>query len=154
MDSNIEFTVGTYVRIKAQNEIGQIFRIHKKRVWIAINQLRLYLPIEAVEKVEKRSDDSIKISKSIHFQTLHPKKLGDTTLDLHGLNKAQALVALEKFIDRSLLCNHSELKIIHGQGAGILRNAVRQYLQQHNLVKKVIIQNPMYHMPGLTIVEL
>ncbi|CAH2559900.1 Smr/MutS family protein [Cardinium endosymbiont of Oedothorax gibbosus] len=59
---------------------------------------------------------------------VHHFTQADPTLDLHGFNKAQALLALEKFLYRSLLLGHSRLKIIHGRGRGILRSVIRDYL--------------------------
>ncbi|WP_342265279.1 Smr/MutS family protein [Cardinium endosymbiont of Philonthus spinipes] len=96
-----------------------------------------------------------KKAKSSNAITMRlPSKQADPILDLHGLNKAQALLALEKFLDRSLLLGHSRLKIIHGQGKGILRSAIRDYLHHHPLVKEIVLQSPIYCMAGMTIVEI
>ena len=156
MESNVPFIVGSYVRIKEQGMIGKVVRLHRSRLVISINQLLLYVPLKAIEKVDRLPNSPIqkKITKPINFEGVQSSNGQDTTLDLHGLNKAQALLALDKFIDHSLLLGHHQLKIIHGQGGGILRSAVRNYLQDHGLVKRVIIQSPIYHMAGITIVEL
>ena len=144
--------IGNYVRIKNQTVIGKVVGIHLNKVLISIEKLHLYLPIQAVERVEP--PPSAKAKQPNHVVMHVPSTQADPILDLHGFNKAQALLALEKFLDRSLLLGHSQLKIIHGQGKGILRNAIRDYLSDHPLVKSITLQSPIHCMAGMTIVEV
>jgi len=44
---------------------------------------------------------------------------------------------VEKFVDRAFLAGLSRVRIVHGSGMGILRKALRQYLQQHPHVASV-----------------
>lgn len=146
--------VGSYVRIKNQAVIGQVVDINLHQILISCGKLHFYLPLQAVEIVE--SPPSIrKKARSPNDVTMRtPSMQTDPILDLHGCNKAQALLALEKFLDHALLLGHNRLKIIHGQGQGILRSAIRHYLTGHPLVKGVTLQSPVHCMAGMTIVEI
>jgi len=59
-------------------------------------------------------------------------------LDLHGLTRAQASVAVDQFIHRNY--NHTKpvpIEIIFGIGKGILSDAVQKELSNHPLVKRI-----------------
>lgn len=147
----VTITVGSYVRIKNQATIGQVVNISLYKVLVAMGRFHFYLPLQAVEWVESPFCIGKKAAQPTNF-TLPTQT--DPVLDLHGFNKAQAFLAVDKFLDRALLLGYSRLKIIHGQGKGILRRAIRDYLGQHPVVKKVIVQSPIYCMAGMTIVEI
>jgi len=150
MSSNIG--IGNYVRIKNQAAIGQVISIHLHKVRIAFGNLHFYLPLQSVETVTCPSSIGKNRQNSLTIPTQSIP--ADPILDLHGFNKAQALYALEKFLNQALLLGHCRLKIIHGQGKGILRSAVRHYLNDHPLVKGITLQSPVHCMAGMTIVEI
>lgn len=148
-------TIGSYVRMKEQDTIGQVIRMDKNNhVLVSIKNFTLHLPMQAIEAVESPLTIAQESPPARHTSFQARPGRGTDTLDLHGLTKEQALFALDKFIDKALLLDHNPLKIIHGQGKGILRNAVRSYLRQHTYVKKVHIQSPLYCMAGITLVEV
>ncbi len=146
--------IGNYVQIKNQATIGQVVDIKLHKVLISVGKLHLYLPIDAVKVVTAPSPIREKASRPNSIRMPRRFKEADPILDLHGFNKAQALLAVEKFLDHSLLLGHNRLKIIHGQGKGILRSAIRNYLNNHPLVRGIILKSPIYCMHGMTIVEI
>ena len=52
----------------------------------------------------------------------------DCSLDLHGMYSAEAMALVEKMIAVHPRCS---ILIIHGDGSGVLRNAVRGALKAH-----------------------
>ena len=75
-------------------------------------------------------------------------------IDLHGMSVRSALSTLDQWIDQASLLGHKQLKIIHGKGKGILRNATRTYLRSHSQVKRVIAQHPYLGGEGVTWLEV
>ncbi|MGH9392826.1 MAG: Smr/MutS family protein, partial [Terriglobales bacterium] len=79
-----------------------------------------------------------------------------TTLELNliGLRAEEALDQLDKFLDRALLAEANEIRIVHGAGFGVLRKAVGEALKAHPQVAR------HFHPPqneggqGVTIAEL
>ena len=57
------------------------------------------------------------------------------TLDLRGKRADEALLMLKKYIDEAILLNMREVSILHGKGYGILRDIIRQYLQNLEEIK-------------------
>ena len=56
-------------------------------------------------------------------------------LDLRGQRVEEALPRLEKYLDDAFLAAMPLVRIVHGKGTGALRQAVRQQLGEHPLVK-------------------
>jgi DNA-nicking Smr family endonuclease len=49
-------------------------------------------------------------------------------LDLHGMNRAQAAVAVAGFLERCSARGHRCVRIVHGKGLGVLRAKLRTWL--------------------------
>jgi DNA mismatch repair protein MutS2 len=77
-----------------------------------------------------------------------------TTLDIRGRDKATAQREVEQWIDKALLLNQQQLKVLHGKGDGVLRNAVRDKLKELNVVKTYYSDYPEYGGEGITLVEV
>ena len=56
-------------------------------------------------------------------------------INLIGQNSADALENLSKYLDDAYLAHLSSVRIVHGKGSGILRQAVQQYLKKHPMIK-------------------
>lgn len=69
------------------------------------------------------------------------------SINLIGKTKEEALKELEKYIDSIILQGLTTFKIIHGYGAGILRKAVRDYLDK--LPYKVRYEDAPYQEGGM-----
>jgi DNA mismatch repair protein MutS2 len=61
---------------------------------------------------------------------------------------------VEKFVDRAFLAGLQRVRVVHGSGMGILRRALRQYLQQHPHVASVTEPPQQEGGAGATVVEL
>lgn len=56
-------------------------------------------------------------------------------INLIGQNSADALENLSKYLDDAYLAHLPSVRIVHGKGSGILRQAVQQFLRKHPMVK-------------------
>jgi DNA mismatch repair protein MutS2 len=75
-------------------------------------------------------------------------------INVIGRNVDEATSDVEKFIDRAFLAGLSRVRIVHGSGMGILRKALRQYLQKHPHVATVSEPQQNEGGAGATVVEL
>jgi DNA mismatch repair protein MutS2 len=73
------------------------------------------------------------------------------SIDLHGLTPDEALDVLDGFINDALLAGHASVQVIHGRGAGTLRDAVHKRLGRIAAVRHVRVDPAN---PGVTIVTL
>jgi DNA mismatch repair protein MutS2 len=56
-------------------------------------------------------------------------------LDLRGQRVEESIPQLDKYLDDAFLAGMPFVRIVHGKGTGALRQAVRQQLRSHPLVK-------------------
>lgn len=75
-------------------------------------------------------------------------------LNVIGENVDEATRRVEKFVDRAFLAGLPRVRIVHGSGMGVLRKALRQYLQKHPHVASVAEPAQNEGGAGATVVEL
>ncbi|MGA3105769.1 MAG: endonuclease MutS2 [Terriglobales bacterium] len=77
-----------------------------------------------------------------------------TEINVIGRTVDEATSEVEKFVDRAFLAGMARVRIVHGSGMGILRKALRQYLQKHPHVESVVEPPSNEGGGGATVVEL
>jgi DNA mismatch repair protein MutS2 len=77
-----------------------------------------------------------------------------TEINVIGQNVDDATREVEKFVDRAFLAGLPRIRIVHGSGMGILRKAIRQYLQTHPHVATVSEPPQNEGGGGATVAEL
>jgi DNA mismatch repair protein MutS2 len=77
-----------------------------------------------------------------------------TEINVIGRTVDEATSEVEKFVDRAFLAGMTRVRVVHGSGMGILRKALRQYLQKHPHVESVTEPPSNEGGGGATVVEL
>jgi DNA mismatch repair protein MutS2 len=77
-----------------------------------------------------------------------------TEINVIGKNVDEATARVEKFLDRAFLAGLGRVRIVHGSGMGILRKALRQYLEKHPHVAAISEPPQNEGGAGATVVEL
>ncbi len=75
-------------------------------------------------------------------------------INVIGRTVDDATREVEKFVDRAFLAGLPRVRVVHGSGMGILRKALRQYLQKHPHVESIAEPPQNEGGGGATIVEL
>ena len=75
-------------------------------------------------------------------------------INVIGRNVDEATREVEKFVDRAFLAGMRRVRVVHGSGMGILRKALRQYLQSHPHVESVAEPPQNEGGGGATVVDL
>lgn len=60
----------------------------------------------------------------------HPAGRGGPSLDLHGKTVAEAVDALDRFVNDALLGDYDQVRVVHGISGGKVKAAVHQRLRQ------------------------
>jgi DNA mismatch repair protein MutS2 len=92
--------------------------------------------------------------KSVNTDMVSGMQRPETKIDLREYTKSDALHFLQEFLDRALLNNLHELKIIHGVGTGVLKKEVHKMLREYKDIKKVWHPEPELGGEGVTYVQL
>lgn len=72
-------------------------------------------------------------------------------LDLHGLDRDTARVAILDFIKDNKIMKNEIINIVHGHGSGVLKDTTHQVLKRN---RNVLEYKTFYNNDGCTIVKL
>ena len=124
-----EIKVGDHVRLKAGGATGEVESIYKKRATVIVGDLRLEVKLRDLELAN--APLTIRNQKSVS-SNLAATATFSNKLDVRGMRYEEVLNMMEAFVDRALMANASQLRIVHGKGTGSLKRAVRQKLAEYN----------------------
>jgi len=151
--SDKPITVGGYVKLVDGREVGQVLELRKNAAIVQFDNLKTNVKVKkllAVEAVKPKPQNS---AYSV-YNSLQARSEFDTNIDIRGMRRMEALKAVEDLIDKALVFNVDELKIIHGIGDGILRRSIRDMLRAYKQVRTVRDEETQYGGQGVSIVEL
>jgi DNA mismatch repair protein MutS2 len=75
-------------------------------------------------------------------------------LDLHAMTVDEAIPLVQDYVDEAYRAGLKEVRIVHGKGTGILRQAVMRELGKHPLVKSFRMGDRFEGSTGATVVNL
>lgn len=144
-------TVGSYVRLRQGSEIGRIASIRKDQAQVEMGSLVLNMPLRDLVKTREPVSQT---DRELPRQILVEEKKVEGSLDLRGMSKSQAIELLQNYLDRALLSNVHELRILHGKGNGILRDLVKTQARQYKAIKKIFHPPSEAGGEGISILQL
>jgi DNA mismatch repair protein MutS2 len=114
---------------------------------------------EVLAKVDARASESpVQAARargiSVSLQNESSGLNMPTEINVIGRTVDEATSEVEKFVDRAFLAGMPRVRIVHGSGMGVLRKALRQYLQKHPHVESVTEPPLNEGGGGATVVEL
>ena len=74
-------------------------------------------------------------------------------LDLHAMTVDEAIPLVQEYLNDTFMAGLKEVRIVHGKGTGILRQAVMRELKKHPLVKSFRSGGRFEGSTGATVVE-
>lgn len=148
--SKEKLEVGAFVRMRNGTTTGEILRIDKNMADVQMGMMQLRVPL--VELTLVREPIEIKKGKSVQT-SLAGTALPETKIDIREYTKNDALHMLQQFLDKALLSNVYELRIIHGVGTGVMKNEVKRMLREYKDVREVWHPSPEQGGEGVTCVR-
>lgn len=148
--------VGDYVKIGAQDAIGQITAIKGNDATVMFDQVKLHTELRKLRRVEEKEVRKIAARPARNQQADLERTMSafQLTLDVRGKSGEEAVQAVLRFIDEAALLHIREIRILHGKGNGILRTMVRDYLRTRSEVRSWRDDNPDQAGAGVTLVTL
>lgn len=124
---NIEdnrFEEGDTVKMKDKRQIGQILEIKENKAKVDFGGIKIWVNLSELIKVKAKNTGG-----NVVISVEKPKLTSE--INLIGKTKEEAIRELESYIDKAVLSNIKSFKIIHGFGSGVLRKAVREFLDRY-----------------------
>lgn len=129
-----EIRPGDFVRLRTGGASGKVDSIEKGKAIVLMGLMKMTAKVKDLVHANEPLD--IRSEKSIGTDLSHVADF-ESKIDLRGLTKEDALKLLENFVDKALMTNATQLKIIHGKGNGILRNAVKAKLREYSAIHEI-----------------
>ena len=132
-------------------------RIDDKHFEAEIGAMKMKIAREDIAEVISRNAESpvqAARARGISVSLQSEDTTAPNEINVIGRNVDEATQEVEKFVDRAFLAGLPRVRVVHGSGMGILRKALRQYLQKHPHV--VSVTEPPHNEGGggATVVEL
>ncbi len=132
---------GDTVKLKSMGRPALVKRkIDDQQFEVEIGAMKMKIARDDIAEVLTRSGDSpVQAARSRGISVTLEKEdsAAPSEINVIGHNVDDATREVEKFIDRAFLAGRNRVRIVHGSGMGILRKALRQYLQKHPQVATV-----------------
>lgn len=125
----------------------------KGEVEIMCGSIRTRCKISDLQKVNSAAPAKkpvVRVRKSGNFAPSKPM----LEINLLGMTVPEALYEVDNFIDRAVMDNLEEIKVIHGVGTGKLREAIARHLKGHKNVKSFRLGKYGEGETGVTIITL
>jgi DNA mismatch repair protein MutS2 len=122
---------------------------HRGDIDITFGGLRARVGIGQVVRIEERAKPPV-MTRIV----LPQAPLAQTEIQVRGQTLDEALPQIEKFLDEGFRAGLARLRVVHGKGTGKMRNAVRDLLRTHPLVKGYDYAPQPEGGEGVTVVEM
>jgi len=149
---------GDTVKLKSVGRPALVARrIDDDHFEVEIGAMKMKIARQDIAEVLVGSSDSpVKAARARGISVSLESENQSTPSEINVIGRTvdDATREVEKFVDRAFLAGLPRVRVIHGSGMGILRKALRQYLQKHPHVESVTEPPQNEGGGGATVVEL
>lgn len=146
--------IGDSVRLIGQEVSGKVLSMKDDAAVVQFGDLRSQVKVKQLVRSDQVSNPAVVRAKSLGLDVTRKQSTFVNTLDIRGKRVEEVNSLLDQFIDDALLLGHSELKILHGKGEGILRKVVRERLKKIKGVASIADEHVERGGDGITVVVL
>ncbi len=151
-------SVGDTVRLKSLGRDGKVLRYFDDDTFeVSVGAMKMKVARDDFAEVVARAGDNpvtAARARGINVSLSRENDSVPTEINVIGQTVDEATREVEKFVDRAFLAGAVRVRVVHGSGMGILRKALRQFLQGHPHVASVSEPPQNEGGGGATVVEL
>ena len=149
---------GDTVKLKSVGRAAVVSRrIDENHFEVEVGAMKMKIVRDDIAEVLSRAADSpVKAARARGISVSLAKENASVASEINVIGRTvdDATREVEKFVDRAFLAGLPRVRVVHGSGMGILRKALRQYLQKHPHVESVSEPPQNEGGGGATVVEL
>lgn len=152
-----DFHIGDRVHVASLNLDGTVHTLpnQKGELNVTIGIMNYNVNMSDLTIIEEASEMRKLKQKNSGIGKLKMSKTASISpeINLIGMTSDEAIMTLDKYLDDAFLSHISPVRIVHGKGSGVLRNAVHNYLKRQKHVKSFRLGSFGEGDYGVTIVE-
>jgi DNA mismatch repair protein MutS2 len=149
---------GDMVKLKSMGRVANVIRkIDDNHFEVEIGVMKMKVARDDVAEVINRGASTpvqAARARGISVSLQQEDVSAPTEINVIGRTVDEATREVERFVDRAFLAGLPRVRVVHGSGMGILRKALRQFLQKHPHVATVSEPPQNEGGGGATVVEL
>ena len=149
---------GDFVKLKSMERNARVTRrLDDSHFEVEIGNMKMRIARDDIAEVVSRVTDTpvqAARARGVSVQLENESENAPMEINVIGQNVDDATRDVEKFVDRAFMAGLPRVRIVHGSGMGILRKALRQFLQEHPHVQSVSEPPQNEGGGGATVVEL
>ncbi len=153
-----QVSVGDTVRLRSLGRDGKVVRYFDDDSFeVAVGPMKMKIARDDIAEVVARTGQNpvaAARARGINVSLAREDDSVPTEINVIGQTVDEATRAVEKFVDHAFLAGAVRVRVVHGSGMGILRKALRQFLQSHPHVATVSEPPQNEGGGGATVVEL
>jgi DNA mismatch repair protein MutS2 len=156
--------VGDQVRVRSLGQPGAVVAAANARgeVEVQVGAMRMRVAASNLERLSKRkarAEAGASAGGSAYPQLVTLPSRDEATapelqLDLRGWRVEDALGEVDSYLNDAAMTGMSSVRLLHGKGTGALRQAIREELRHHPLVKSFESAPQREGGDGITVVTL
>ncbi|MBQ2717880.1 MAG: endonuclease MutS2 [Clostridia bacterium] len=146
--------IGKSVYVKSLSSIGNVVSINLKRkqVVVLVGGIKFTVKPDVLfdykmKEQRKENKPTVKIKREISSDF-------KTEINVLGLDRNEAIIEVENFIDQAVVHNAVNITIVHGVGMKVLSTAIHAYLKKNKFVKEFRFGRYGEGENGVTVVTL
>ena len=128
-----EVEPGSKVRMAGQDMVGVVQSVKGKKAQVAFGQILTTVDrklLTVVSNSEFREATRPQTARTVVSVDISARKLNFRDhIDVRGMRAAEALDAVQDFVDDALMVGVGSVSILHGKGTGALKEEIRRYLR-------------------------
>lgn len=147
--------VGDKVFVETINSEGEILEINEKKntAWVLVGSIRTNVKICDISLISQKNSKTQNGNVSVK-RTVSNQELIKPEIMLIGMNVDEALMEVNNFLDKAVIHNFNEVRLVHGKGLKILSTAIQNYLKKDKRVDSFRFGKYGEGEHGVTIVTL
>jgi DNA mismatch repair protein MutS2 len=152
-DSEEPIEEGSAVRLLEGRETGRVIELRNNKALVQFGQIKTRVPVD--ELVPVRESAAALSPKPRRAPQMPAPPSGDFSreLDLRGKTREEAIEEVDRYLNEAVLRSVASVRIIHGKGSGVLREAVRKTAKQYSAVRSMRHELPELGGDGVTVIE-
>jgi len=146
--------VGDAVKQNDNNVAGEILAIKKDKAHVLFGSIKMWVPLIELHKTSKTAQKKESKIATFNVRMFDKQSSFSLDIDLRGVRGEEAILKLQQWLEDAHLLGHTNLKVVHGRGFGILRKLILEQLKSNPLVKHFEHESDQLGGDGVTLVIL
>lgn len=151
-----DIEIGARVNVLSVGQKGEVLTLpdNKDELSVLVGQIRLNVKLGDITLVRENVTEKERQKTKYSRMFLDKGRSTPLSVNVIGKNLDEAAISVDKYIDDAFMAGLGTVSVIHGRGAGILRDGLRKMLRENEHVESIRPGEYKEGGDGVTVVKL